>query len=226
MKVLVIEDDTRIGALLKKGLARFGHVAEVAESARTGYQRIEDGAYDVVVLDVKLPDEDGFSVLAKLRQMGYDTPVLMLTARDSVEDKVRGLKIGADDYLTKPFAFEELMARLQALVRRPPAMSQSSSKLQVSGLEVDPVTGEASYRGVRLELSAKQLAVLEYLMRHAGQVVSRETLLDRVWESDFEPMANVVDAAVARLRAKLDPLTKDRGSLIKTVRGRGYKIER
>ncbi|AEJ39682.1 two component transcriptional regulator, winged helix family [Sulfobacillus acidophilus TPY] len=224
MKVLLVEDDQRIATLLQKGLTKNGHVAETALTAREAYRRLADGVFDVMVLDVKLPDDDGFAVLERVRRDGLEIPVLMLTARDSVDDKVRGLSSGADDYLTKPFVFDELLARLQALVRRAPLKGAWSARLEAGPLVLDTLRGQVWYRETPVNLTARQLALLEFFLRHRGQIVTRDMLLDRVWDSDFEPMANVVDAQIARLRAKLDPLTGRKESIIQTVRGRGYRL--
>ncbi|MCL6595592.1 MAG: response regulator transcription factor [Firmicutes bacterium] len=224
MKLLVVEDDPRISALLVKGLARAGHVADVAPTAAEARRLAADGSYDVILLDVMLPDGDGFDLCRTLREEGDPTPVLMLTARDGVEDKVGGLGAGADDYLTKPFAFEELVARLQALARRPRDTLRPAGPVRAGALELDPATGAARCAGVPVNLTPRLFAVLELLARNAGRVVDRDTLLARAWQTDFEPEANVVEAAVARLRAKLARCAGGRVR-IGTVRGRGYRLE-
>jgi DNA-binding response OmpR family regulator len=222
MKILVVEDDRRLRTLVRKGLESKGHVIDLAQNAEEGRRLAADGHYDVMILDVKLPDTNGVTLCTDLRNQGLKTPILMLTARDSVGDKVLGLTAGADDYMTKPFSFEELAARLIALVRRPPQMV-ADRVLKARDLVLNMDTCEVHKNDVPISLTRKEFAVLELLMRHPNQVLNRETILDRVWETDFEPAANVVDAVIARLRTKL-MLQKKEKPLIKTVRGLGYKI--
>jgi DNA-binding response OmpR family regulator len=219
MKILVIEDETRVAALLEKGLAQAHHVVDIAGSGEDGLNMAADGHYDVALVDVMLPDLDGFAVTEMLRQRGDHFPILMLTARDTVDDKVIGLKSGADDYLTKPFAFEELLARLEALGRRNEVF-QNLSMLQVGPLTINHHNVWCD--GHRVDLTPKEFQVLSLLMRHANQVLTRDQILDYVWSTDADPTANVVDRIVARLRKKLKG---SRGqSVISTVRGFGYVI--
>lgn len=222
MKVLVVEDDVRIAALLRKGLTMAGHLVETTHLAADGKRLVANGHFDVLILDVKLPDYDGIALCKKLRDEGLETPILMLTARDSIDDKVAGLTVGADDYLTKPFSFQELLARLTALNRRP-AQFVNSNVLTVRDVDLFPDRSEVVRNGRTISLTRKEFAVLELLLRNTNQVLSRELILDRVWGTDAEPIANVVDAVIARLRTKLDKGFKK--PLIKTVRGLGYKVE-
>lgn len=211
MKILVIEDEPRVAELLDRGLSQSRHVVDVAQHGAEGLQLASDGHYDVAILDVMLPDMDGFQVAQELRRRGDAFPILMLTARDAIDDKVMGLKSGADDYLTKPFAFQELLARLDALGRR-------GSIVQEQNVTVGPLNRIANsiyYRGQRLDLTPKEFQVLDLLMRHANQVLSRQQILDRVWSTEADPIANVVDRVIARLRKKVGPV-------ITTVRGFGY----
>ncbi len=222
MKILVVEDDVRIAALLRKGLTAAGHLVETTHLAADGKQLASDGHFDVLILDVKLPDYDGITLCKEFREEGLETPILMLTARDSIDDKVAGLTVGADDYLTKPFSFDELLARLTALNRRP-AQFVNTNVLTVRDLELFPNSSDVKRNGVPINLTRKEFSVLELLVRNVNQVLSREVILDRVWGTDVEPVANVVDAVIARLRVKLDKGSKK--PIIKTVRGLGYKVE-
>lgn len=222
---MVVEDDARLAALLHKGLTRAGHVVDVAATGESGLEMMASGHYDMVVLDVRLPDTDGFSLCRTLRrEFRLEIPILMLTARDSVDDKVQGLTAGADDYLTKPFSFDELKARILALSRRAPHVA-GLEPIVIRDVVLDPGGMTVTRAGEPVLLSPKEFAVLELLMRHPGQVFSRDQLMDRLWSTDFDPTANVVDAVVARLRAKLEKSPSSPG-LIKTVRGHGYKIDR
>jgi DNA-binding response OmpR family regulator len=223
MHILVVEDEKRLAALLRRVLMEERHVVDLAHDGQVGRDLATSGTYDLVVLDLMLPGLDGMGVVQAMRQMRVQTPVLMLTARGALEDKVAGLKAGADDYLTKPFAMEELIARVEALLRRRTRELDTSQRLQVGDLTLDLVRHEAR-RGDRLiELTAKEFALLEYLMRHRGQVLTRAQIIDRVWRYDLDALSNVVDIYIHYLREKID-----RGfaqPLIKTVRGVGYKID-
>lgn len=223
MKILVIEDDLKLSALLKRGLEKVGHVVETAHRADEGGIRAETPDYDAVILDVKLPDGDGIVLCAKLRKNGVKTPILVLTARDSVDDKVAGLAAGADDYLTKPFSLEELRARLQALMRRNPQYVETVV-LRVRDLTLDASAAEVTVAGHRIPLTHKEFAVLELLMRNPNRVFTREQIFDRVWGEGSESVSNVVDAVIARSRSKLDAHTTGK-SFITTIRGLGYKME-
>jgi two-component system OmpR family response regulator len=222
MRVLSIEDDPALADMLRRRLWREGHVVDVAPDGASGLERAQSGAYDAVILDLMLPDIDGVAVAQRLRAAGLATPILMLTARDALHDRLHGLDAGADDYLTKPFAFEELAARLRAITRRGKEPVQDD-RLVVGDLVLERRTRVVTRGGRVLALAPKEFALLEYLMRHPGQVITRTILLERVWDYGFDPFANVVDAAIRRLRRAVD--AGEVRPLIHTVRGVGYKIE-
>jgi two-component system copper resistance phosphate regulon response regulator CusR len=224
MKLLVIEDEVRLADYLRKGLSENGYVVDVAHDGIDGLHLAVEGTYDLVVLDVMLPGKDGFEVLAGLRSR-RQTPVLMLTARDAVEDKVRGLTAGADDYLGKPFSFSELLARVQALLRRGGAERdpQLAATLRMGDLELDLARRRATRAGKRLELTPKEFNLLTLLLRRRGEVLSRTVLAEQVWDINFESDTNVVEVAVRRLRGKLDEPFGSK--LLHTVRGMGYVLE-
>jgi two-component system OmpR family response regulator len=220
VRFLIVEDDLRLARVIKRGLAADGHAVDLAVTGDHALAHVRATEYDAIVLDVMLPGSDGFAVCASLRRAQVWSPVLMLTARDSVEDRVHGLDSGADDYLTKPFSFAELAARLRALSRR--AATERPSVLEAGGLRLDPATMQASRGEVTIDLSAKEYALLEELMRRAGQVVSRYDLLEHAWDSRYESRSNVVDVYVRYLRQKIDrPFGCDS---IETVRGAGYRF--
>jgi two-component system, OmpR family, response regulator len=220
MRVLVVEDEVKMGGLLKRGLAEEGHAADVARSGDDAVWMADATEYDAIVLDVMLPGRDGFEVCRELRERGVWSPVLMLTARDSVRDRVAGLDAGADDYLPKPFAFAELLARLRALARR--GAPERPAVLEAGGLHLDPATRRVTRDGVEIPLSTKEFALLETFMRRPGEVLSRYRLLEHVWDFDYENRSNVVDVYVRYLREKLDrPFGRDS---IETVRGAGYRF--
>jgi two-component system copper resistance phosphate regulon response regulator CusR len=223
MRILVVEDEQRLAEYLKKGLTEGGYVVDVAHDGIDGKHLAVEGEYDLVILDVMLPGIDGFGVLKALRST-KDTPVLMLTARDKVEDRVQGLKGGADDYLVKPFAFSELLARVEALLRRGAAKSaQPVTTLRLADLEVDLARRKAARAGQRLDLTPKEFTLLTLLLRRHGEVLSRTVLAEQVWDMNFDSETNVVDVAVRRLRSKLDePFDRP---LLHTVRGMGYVLE-
>ena len=220
MRVLIIEDDVKMAELIRRGLSGEGHLAEVAPDGRRGLEMAQNQAFDALVLDVMLPGQDGFSVARRLRADGIRVPILMLTARDAVRDIVRGLDFGADDYLTKPFSFEVLAARLRAIARR--AASESAKVLHVADLKLNTDTHEVQ-RGTRLiVLTRTEYILLEYLMRRGGRVVSRDDLIDSVWGIDREVESNTLDVFIFQLRAKLE--ANGAGRLIQTVRGFGYTL--
>ncbi len=223
MRILVIEDERKLARYLQQGLGENGYVVDIAHDGIDGKHLATEGDYDLVLLDVMLPGVDGFGVLSALRRV-KSTPVLMLTARDKVEDRVRGLENGADDYLVKPFAFSELLARVQALLRRGGSMSgQEVTSLRLGDLELDLVRRKATRSNERLELSAKEFSLLALLMRRQGHVLSRTQLAEQVWDMNFDSDTNVVEVAVRRLRAKLDDPFPQK--LLHTVRGMGYVLE-
>jgi two-component system copper resistance phosphate regulon response regulator CusR len=220
MRILVIEDEKKTAAYLKKGLTESGFIVDVTEDGETGLQLALDANYDLIILDVMLPGRDGWSIMQDIRRSGRQTLSLFLTARDSVDDRVKGLDLGADAYLVKPFAFSELMAQIRSLFRRGPARQPESIK--ICDLEVDFVQHRATRAGQRLDLTPKEFALLSLLCRRAGEVLSRTFIAEQVWDMNFDSDTNVVDVQVRRLRAKVDdPYPK---KLIHTQRGMGYVI--
>ena len=220
MRVLLVEDEQRIADFVRKGLSEQGYAVDVACDGDEAIAWAEAAEFDVIVLDLMLPVRDGIDVCRALRARGLRTPILMLTARDAVEDRVRGLNSGADDYLVKPFAFAELLARLQALTRRGPLMM--GPVLRVDDLLLDTTTREASRQGTTIALTSKQYALLEYLMRHPHQVLTRTMIAEHVWNYDFDNATNVIDVHIRNLRRKIDDPFPTK--LIHTVRGTGYRI--
>lgn len=221
MRILVIEDDPTVGQYVKRGLEEQRWAVDLIADGEEGERRAESEAYDLVVLDMRLPGKSGLDVLHALRSRGFERPVLVLTAQDAVDAKVTALRAGADDYVTKPFAFEELLARVEALARRPRALARPA--LHVADLEVDQSTREVRRAGELIELTPKEYAVLEYLARHAGRVMSRTLITEYVWGYHFDPGTNIVDVVITHLRKKVDaPFER---KLISTVRGVGYVIK-
>jgi two-component system OmpR family response regulator len=220
MRILIVEDEPKMAALLRRGLGAEGMAADIAPRGEDALARAEATAYDAIVLDVMLPGIDGFEVCRRLRDAGVWAPVLMLTARDAVRDRVAGLDAGADDYLTKPFSYAELLARLRALIRR--GESRRPVVLEAGDLRLDPATRRVWRGEGEIALSAKEFAVLETFMRRPGQVLSRFDLLEHAWDYEYENRSNVVDAYVRLLRKKIDkPFGTD---TIETVRGAGYRL--
>ena len=220
MKILLIEDDGKAARLLSKGLAEEGFVVDVARSAQEADEAVTATEHDLIILDWLLPDKDGLTVCRELRERRVSTPILMLTARDAVKDRVTGLNAGADDYLTKPFVFDELIARVHALLRR--SELTRPVVITVSDLALDPLSHRVTRAGVPIGLTPKEYAILESLMRQAGVVVSRSRLAERVWADEAEVDDNLVDVHVSRLRRKID--APGMVALIHTVRGRGYLL--
>src|SRR5260221_5566987 len=223
MHILVVEDERRLANLLKRVLTEERHVVDVAYDGAEGLHLAASGTYDLVVLDVMLPEVDGIQICRTMRAERVDSAVLMLTARGAIEDRVTGLNVGADDYLTKPFAMEELLARVNALLRRRDRRFDEAPQLAVGDLTLDLVRHEARRGGRVIELTAKEFALLEYLMRHPGRVLTRTQIVDAVWRYDLDALSNVVDIYIHYLRDKIDQGFSH--ALIKTVRGVGYKIE-
>ena len=221
MKVLVIEDDPTVGQFLKRGLEEQRWGVDLITDGETGERLAMSQPYDLVILDMRLPGKNGLEVLHGLRARGFTSPVLVLTAQDAVDAKVQTLRAGADDYVTKPFAFEELLARVEALARRPRAIA--SPVFQVADLELNRDTRDVGRAGETIELTAKEYAVLEYLMRHAGKVMSRTLITEYAWGYHFDPGTNIVDVVINHLRKKID--AKHARKLISTVRGVGYVIK-
>ena len=220
MKLLVIEDDPTVGQFVKRGLEEQRWGVDLTPDGGEGERLATTGAYDLVILDMRLPGKSGLDVLTSLRARGFERPVLVLTAQDAVDAKVTTLRAGADDYVTKPFAFEELLARVEALARRPRALA--SPVLRVADLELDQATREVTRAGEHIDLTPKEYAVLEYLMRHAGRVMSRTLITEYAWGYHFDPGTNIVDVVITHLRKKVD--ARHARKLIQTVRGVGYTI--
>lgn len=221
MKLLVIEDEAKTASYLHKGLSEAGFVVDVADRGDQGLDIAWTGEYDLIILDVMLPGQDGWQLLQQLRQAGRDMPVLLLTARDSVHDRVKGLDLGADDYLVKPFAFSELLARIRTLLRRGPA--RQTEIVQVADLKLDLLRHKATRGGKRLNLTPKEFSLLSLFVRRTGEVLSRTLIAEQVWDMNFDSNSNVVDVHVRRLRSKVDdPFSQ---KLVHTVRGVGYVLE-
>jgi two-component system OmpR family response regulator len=220
VRILVVEDEPKMAGLLHRGLQEEGYAVDVAPDGREALWLASENGYDAIVLDVMLPDVDGFEVCRKLREAGRWSPVLMLTAKDAVVDRVAGLDTGADDYLTKPFSFAEALARLRALIRR--GTPERPAVLRIGDLTLDPAGRRVARDGTPIDLTAKEFALLEYFMRHPGEVLSRTRLIEHVWDFAFEGDSNVVDVYVRYLRDKVDrPFGR---SSIETVRGAGYRL--
>ena len=222
MRILIVEDEHRLANIIKRGLGEDGFAVDVAYDGAEGKYLAELNAkeYDAIVLDLNIPKIDGLTLCKCLRENKIEVPILILTAMDSVEDKVRGLDLGADDYMTKPFAFSELRSRLNAIVRR--RQADSSPILKVADLELDPAKHEVKRAGKMVSLSPKEFAILEFLMRNHGNVVTRTKLIEHVWDYNFDSLSNVVDVFVAAVRKKIDKSSKKK--LIHTIHGVGYKL--
>lgn len=222
MKILIVEDEAKIGDYLRQGLTEAGFVVDLARNGLDGRHLATTARYDLLILDVMLPDVDGWRILKALRDSGNTMPVLFLTARDSVEDRVKGLELGADDYLVKPFAFAELLARVRTLLRRGTALAAEST-LKVADLEVDLLRRRVTRAGRRIALTAKEFVLLELLVRRRGEVLPRSLIASQVWDMNFDSDTNVIDVAIRRLRAKIDEGYEVK--LIHTVRGMGYMLD-
>jgi len=223
MRLLLVEDEVEIQGFLQRSLTEAGYQVQAAGDARTAERMTIESTHDVLVVDLGLPDEDGLSLILRLRQLGLRAPVLILSARRSVDDRVRGLEQGGDDYLTKPFALAELLARLRNLVKRNSSSVAEATRLRVLDLELDLLRREASRSGEILNLTPQEFVLLEYLCRNAGRVVTRSMILDEVWGMRIQPDTNVVDVHIYRLRGKVD--TDGRRPLIRTLRGVGYVLK-
>ena len=220
MRVLVVEDSRRLAGIVKRGLLEEGYAVDNAYDGEEAEYMAETTPFDVIILDIMLPKKDGVTVCRDLRAKNVNTPILMLTAKDSVEDKVTGLDSGADDYLVKPFAFSELLARIRALLRR--EVLPKVQKFQIGELSLDPQSREVWRNGTQLELTAKEYAILEYFMRRPNAVVTRTMLGESVWDYEFDGLSNIIDVYVRRIRQKID--REGQASLIQTVRGAGYRL--
>ena len=221
MRILVVEDEEKLARYLKKGLEESSYVVDLALNGTDGLHLATHESYDLIILDIMLPEYDGLSILKAARSADINTPVIFLTARDSTKDKVEGLNIGADDYIVKPFSFHELLARVRVCLRR--GNRKASLELKVSDLTLDPLTRKVFRGNKRIEVSPTEFSLLEYLMNHAGQVVTRTMISEHVWDSNFESFSNVVDVHIAKLRNKIDKGFDIK--LIHTKRGAGYAIE-
>ena len=223
MKILVIEDDPEVLAFIVKGLSEEGYAVDQASDGKTGLLLATTEDYDAMVVDRMLPEIDGLTIVRSVRATGKQTPLLILSALGEVDSRVEGLRAGGDDYLTKPFAFSELLARIEALSRRAGSLAEQPTTLVVADLELNLLARTASRAGQTIELQPREFRLLEYLMRHAGQVVTRTMLLEQVWDYNFDPQTNVIDVHVSRLRSKVDKGFNQ--PLIQTVRGAGYMID-
>jgi DNA-binding response OmpR family regulator len=223
MRILVIEDEVKIATAIKRGLGLHGHAVDMVHDADSGYSYASDPDYDVIILDRMLPGSmDGTELCQKLRENGIHTPILMLTARGTIGDKVEGLNSGADDYLVKPFSFDELTARVRALLRRPHV--STGTVLKVGNLELDPVAYTVTRAGTPLKLSHKEFQVLEYFMHHKDQIITKDTLISHIWNEDADVLPNTVEVYIGYLRAKIDrPFPKEK-PLLHTIRGFGYSL--
>ncbi len=221
MRLLIIEDEKKTAAYLKKGLSESGFIVDIAVNGDDGVHLALTNDYDLIILDVMLPARDGWSIMAEIRRQKKQTLVLFLTARDSIEDKVKGLRLGADDYLIKPFSFSELLARVRSILRRVP--TRQPEILKIANLEIDFVRHRATRDGKRLDLSPKEFILLSFLVRRKGEVLSRTLIAEQVWDMNFDSDTNVVDVAIRRLRSKVDDPFSIK--LIHTVRGMGYVLE-
>lgn len=221
MRILIVEDEIKAASYLKKGLSEHGFSVDIATSCEDGLHLARSEGYDLIVLDVMLPDRLGWSVVQELRAEGYDLPILFLSARDAVHDRVYGLELGADDYLVKPFAFSELLARIRTLLRRQP--QRQTDQLQVNDLELDLLRHKARRGGLTLDLTAKEFQLLALLLRRSGEVLSRTYISEQVWGINFDSDTNIVDVAIRRLRKKVDDPFPNK--LIHTIRGVGYVLE-
>jgi two-component system copper resistance phosphate regulon response regulator CusR len=221
MRILIIEDEKKTSTFLSKGLKENGFTVDIAENGIDGLNSLQEVIYDLAILDVMMPQMDGWSVLSSLRNKDIQTRILLLTAKDSVEDKVKGLKLGADDYLVKPFAFSELLARIQTLLRR--GAATDIEKIKCADLEIDAIKHRVTRNNTRIDLSPKEFQLLLLMARHPGEVFSRTVIAERVWDINFNSDTNVVDVAIRRLRNKVDSPFENK--LIHTIRGVGYTFE-
>ncbi len=221
MRILIVEDDKKVAAFLQKGLREEQYAVDVCRNGEDAVYEAQVHPYDVIILDIMLPGKDGFTICRELRENNVLTPILMLTAKDSLEDKIIGLSEGADDYLTKPFSFEELLARIRALLRR--NQDYKTGLLKVADLELDPLRRTVQRGGTPITLSGKEYAFLEYLLRNKGIILSQSKIIDHVWDRNYDGTSNLINVYINHLREKIDKDAEVK--LIKTVRGQGYKID-
>jgi len=221
MRILVVEDERKVASFIKNGLEEERYIVETAADGKTGLEMAMNNQFDAILLDVMLPGMDGFKVLNELRNAGISTPIMMLTARGTTEDRVQGLDLGADDYLPKPFSFEELAARLRSILRR--SSTEKSTKLKCGDLLLDTISHVAYRFGKEIELTTKEYALLEYLIRNKNRILSRSTITQHVWKHNFDPESNIIDVYIKRLRAKIE---REDGTkpLIQSIRGVGYRM--
>ena len=220
MRILVVEDERKVASFIKHGLEEERYIVETAPDGISGLEMAMNNPFDAVLLDVMLPGKDGFTVLKELRDAGVSTPIMMLTARGTTEDRVAGLDMGADDYLAKPFSFEELAARLRSILRR--SSPEKSTKLRCGDLVLDTVSHLAYRFGKEIELTTKEYALLEYLMRNKNRILSRSTITQHVWKHNFDPESNIIDVYIKRLRSKIE--NNESRTLIQSIRGVGYRM--
>ncbi len=220
MRILIVEDEKKIADFLKRGFKEEGHVVEVVVDGLKAQSQAEANEYDLIILDLMIPGQDGLTVCKKIREKGSTVPIIMLTAKDQLKNKVEGLDAGADDYVTKPFAFEELLARVRAVVRK--AGAGRAALIKEDDLEIDPVTHKVKRGGVNIDLTSKEYALLEYLARNNGKVITRTMISEHVWDIDFDTGTNIIDVYINYLRKKIDSGHTEK--LIQTVRGRGYRF--
>jgi len=221
MRILVVEDERHLAGIIKRGLIEEGYSVDVAYDGENAEEMAETSTYDLIILDIMLPKKDGLTVCRELRQARVSTPILMLTAKDTVEDRVKGLDSGADDYQVKPFAFRELQARVRALLRR--ETSSKTAELQVGDLLLDTLTREVRKGSAKIGLASKEYAILEYFMRHPNILSTRTMLQENLWDYESDSISNIIDVYIRRLRSKIDKEGED--SLIQTVRGAGYRLK-
>lgn len=221
MRILIVEDDKKVAGFLRRGLKEERYAIDVCYDGEEALFQSQVNQYDLIILDVMLPKKNGFAVCKQIREEGYLTPILMLTARDQLEDKIKGLQEGADDYLTKPFAFEELLARIKALLRR--TQDYKTKTMKVGGLELDPVSRKVTREDKPVSLTGKEYALLEYLMRNKGRIITQTMIIDHVWDMNFDGLSNVVNVYINHLREKIDKGFPQK--YIHTIRGVGYKID-
>ncbi|MGB7377169.1 MAG: response regulator transcription factor [Rivularia sp. (in: cyanobacteria)] len=220
MNVLFVEDEAKIADFVRAGLKEQGFTVDYCDNGNDGYLQALDNEYDAIILDIMLPGKDGLSILKQLRREGKNTPVILLTARNELDDRLQGLNLGADDYIAKPFFVEELVARIHAVIRR--SVGERQNFLAVGALKLDRITREVTCSQKAIELTTREFNLLEYLMRSPGRVFTRTQILEHVWGYDFNPNTNVVDVCIQRIRKKIDPINKE--ELIESIRGVGYRF--
>ena len=220
MRVLVIEDEKKVANFIKLGLEDEQYIVDVCNDGLEGYEKIMNSHYDLILLDVMLPGKDGFSILRDVRESGIETPIIMLTARTSTEDRITGLDLGADDYLPKPFSFDELAARIRTIIRR--SNPEKTTKIRCGDLVLDTISHVAYRMGVEIDLTSKEYSLLDYLIKNKNRILSRSTITEHVWKHNFDPESNIIDVYIKRLRAKID--IDSANHIIQSIRGVGYRL--